>query len=299
MIVARAFAEIRLDQAAVLAIGTFDGMHRGHAFLLEQARHRADELGCALVVVTFDPNPAAVLRPQLGRCQISSAVQKLRRLEALRVSLAVLLTFDVELSQLTAVAFMDALESRLGLREIWFGEDFHFGRNRDGDLPMLVARGSASGFSLHVVSRGLDERESVSSSRVRQAIAAGDMEAALPLLGYAFERECLGGNATQWLDGVTRSTRCAVPFPLLLPADGVYAVVSSTGERTLAAICSEQTGAELLVRGMPSRPAFSLEFVTRLDTAEEYSRQAANWDERAARLLDAWERPSFSPAGHH
>ena len=183
---ATGFEQLALDRPALLTIGTFDGVHRGHRFLLEQAQQRAVEHGYGLVVVTFDPCPAVVLRPDLHRYQLTTAAQKLRLLEAVGPALALLLNFTTALSQLSADQFMEELESRLHVREMWLGEDFHFGRNRSGNLAMLVERGRASGFSLHVVSRRMDDTASISSTRVRQALAAGDVGGALPLLGYPF-----------------------------------------------------------------------------------------------------------------
>ena len=190
MEVARVFEEISVSGPVLLTIGTFDGVHRGHRYLLEQARQRASEHQYGLVIVTFDPCPAVVLRPSLGRYQLTSAAQKLELLAAVEPAAVILLHFTPELSQLTAGEFMDALEARLDIRELWFGEDFRFGRDRGGDLQMLVTRGRESGFSLHVVSRRMEERESISSSRIRKALGAGDVEGVIPLLGYPFSRAC-------------------------------------------------------------------------------------------------------------
>src|SRR5579871_2014815 len=138
MQVAASFDEISLTQPALLTIGTFDGVHRGHRFLLEQARQRALEHGYGMVIVTFDPCPAIVLRPSIGRYQLTTVAQKLRLLASLDPALVVVLPFTHELARLTADQFMAALEARLTLREMWLGEDFHFGKDRAGGLTTLI-----------------------------------------------------------------------------------------------------------------------------------------------------------------
>src|SRR3979490_3243807 len=116
---ATSFEQLPLDRPALLTIGTFDGVHRGHRFLLEQAQQPAVEHGYGLVVVTFDPCPAVGLRPDLRRHQRTTAPQTLRLPEAVGPALALLLNFTPALSQLSADQFMEELESRLQLREVW------------------------------------------------------------------------------------------------------------------------------------------------------------------------------------
>src|SRR6185437_14361048 len=150
MRVVRSFDEPPIAGPVLLTIGTFDGVHRGHRFLLEQARDRAAEHGFGLVIVTFDPSPAVVLRPGLRRYQLTTAERKLHLLGALNPAAIVQVPFTLELSRWSASQFMDALEARMDLRELWLGEDFHFGHGREGGVTMLVERARQSGFSLHI-----------------------------------------------------------------------------------------------------------------------------------------------------
>jgi riboflavin kinase/FMN adenylyltransferase len=112
MQLAHAFSEIAYEEPVLLTIGTFDGVHRGHRYLLEQARDRAREHGYGLAIVTFEPCPAVVLRPSLGRYQLTSASEKLELLDAVAPALIVMLEFTRELSHLTASEFMNELEAR-------------------------------------------------------------------------------------------------------------------------------------------------------------------------------------------
>ncbi|MDB5057480.1 MAG: riboflavin biosynthesis protein RibF [Chloroflexi bacterium] len=304
MLLARLFSEISLDRPALLTIGTFDGVHRGHRYLLEQAHARATEHGYGLVIVTFEPCPAVVLRPALGRYQLTSAAQKLKLLEAVDPAVVAMLEFTPALSLLTAEEFMDALEAQVQLQEVWFGEDFRFGRDRGGDLRMLVERGRESGFSLHVVNRRTEDKASISSSRIRQAIAAGDVATAMPLLGYPFARECQEPQAGRWLDERTEAARCAVPEYLTLPADGIYAVLASQGDglprKSIAAISASDANSQMVVKGdVWADEPLTVEFIDRITSMESYLSDPAAWEARAFDQLGHWERPEYDPIGEY
>ncbi len=296
--VARTFEDVRLDTPAMLSIGTFDGVHRGHRFLLEQARNRAIEQQFALVIVTFDPCPAVILRPDVGRYQISTPAQKLQLLDNLDSSLIVLLTFTPQLSRLSAEAFMDELEARLQLRELWVGQDFRFGHDRRGDPDMLAVRSRTSGFSLHVVSRRMDDKESISSSRIRGVIARGDVENATPLLGYPFRRASEGVAAATWISGGD-CVSCSIAPHLLLPADGMYAVQTSSGIQTVALVAGSAQKAQLMVKGTEAGSSFEVEFVHWLTTYGEYLHDPARWDVAATTLVSRWQRPTYAPISSH
>jgi len=302
MLVARSFEDIQLAGPALLTIGTFDGVHRGHRFLLEQARARARDQQYGMVVVTFDPCPAVVLRPSIGRYQLTTAEQKQSLLAEVDPAVLAMLEFTPQLSYLTASEFMDALEARLELREVWFGEDFRFGRDRGGDLNMLVERGRHSGFSLHVVSRRTEDKQSISSSRIRKALSLGDVEGALPLLGYPFRRDCANPSAGQWITGTASASRYTIDPWLALPADGIYAVIAA-GASGVAPTTSEVQGEgaayQLILRGPVNDDGMvQIEFIVHLCPRDEYLRAPAGWEARATELLGAWRRPEYRPAGH-
>jgi FAD synthase len=169
---------------AVVAMGTFDGVHRGHRYLLTQACQRAHSHGDSFVVITFTPNPQLVLRPALRHFELSPAPIKVALLAETAPDCVALLPFTSQLMATSADAFMAALEERVVLREMWMGEDFAFGHRRSGNVPYLIARGQSDGFSVHVIPRISWRDEPVSSTRIRQALADGDIALANDLLGH-------------------------------------------------------------------------------------------------------------------
>jgi riboflavin kinase/FMN adenylyltransferase len=302
MMPARSFADLALDLPVLLTIGTFDGVHRGHRLLLEQARQRADERRLALVIVTFDPSPAVVLRPGLRRYQLSAAEIKIRLLNAFNPDCILLLPFTLALSRLSAGEFMDALEARLTVRELWLGEDFHFGRDREGDARMLAERGARSGFALHVVERRADDPGGISSSRIRRALAEGDVELALKLLGYPFCLELGSPKQSDEVEGVRR-TVYDVPDVLAIPDSGVYvALLTTPAGRPTAAACVVDAAADspLTVVGEQDRlEPVLLEFIARLSGDMTGPTALLDQYHRAVAVAAQWIRPTYPPAGSH
>jgi riboflavin kinase / FMN adenylyltransferase len=302
MMLARSFDDLALDLPVLLTIGTFDGVHRGHRLLLEQARQRADERRLALVIVTFEPSPAVVLRPGLRRYQLSAAEIKIRLLQAFNPDCILLLPFTLALSRLSAGEFMNALEARLTVRELWLGEDFHFGRDREGDARMLAERGARSGFALHVVERRADDPGGISSSRIRGALAEGDVELALKLLGYPFCLELGTPKQSDHLEGLGR-TVYDVPDMLAIPDTGAYAVLLTTsGGSQLAAACVVDAEADspLTVVGERdgSEPVL-LEFIARLSGETAEPNTLLDHYHQAVAVAAQWSRPTYPPAGSH
>lgn len=208
---------------AAVVIGNLDGVHRGHQAVLAQARAVADARGLATVVLTFDPHPSEVLR---GRAPPRLATLE-RRVELLRrhgADEVIVEPFTRELASLTPERFAtELLAARLGAKAVVVGDDFRFGARRAGDLAALRALGAALGFDVMAAEVARDERGPFSSTRVRAAIAGGDLDEASRLLG---RRHSISGVVEA---GDRRGRTIGFPTANLggvvevLPPHGVYA----------------------------------------------------------------------------
>ncbi|RDJ00631.1 bifunctional riboflavin kinase/FAD synthetase [Dyella solisilvae] len=171
---------------SVVAVGAFDGLHRGHQALLARVRERARELGLTPVVVSFEPLPRAFFSPE-PVARLSSVREKLRGFEAAGMADALLLRFNAALTAMPAEDFVRrVLVERLAAREVWVGADFRFGHKRGGDVAMLEAMGHDHGFTARIMPSVLLDGARVSASRVRLLLAAGEFAGATPLLGRPF-----------------------------------------------------------------------------------------------------------------
>ena len=210
----------------VVAIGNFDGVHRGHRALIEAARRRARELGAPLGVVTFEPHPREVLTPDRAPPRLTPLRVKARLLADLGVTDLFALAFNEHLMTKSPEAFVhDVLAGGLGIRHVVVGFDFRFGHRRAGDVDTLTRLGDEYGFGVTRIEPVAWRGEVCSSSRVRDAIAAGDVALARDLLGHPFlveGRVVAGERRGRDLGYPTANLR---PGPRgLWPADGIYAV---------------------------------------------------------------------------
>ncbi len=171
---------------SVIAIGAFDGIHRGHQALLLQVRERAKALGCRPIVVSFEPLPRAYFSSEpLPR--LSSVREKLRGFAASGMSDTLLLRFNAALAAMSAEDFVQqVIVDRLAAREVWVGNDFRFGHKRQGDVALLTRLGGAGGYSACMMPAVELDGARVSASRVRTLLAAGEFADAEPLLGRPF-----------------------------------------------------------------------------------------------------------------
>jgi len=170
-----------------LAIGVFDGVHRGHRLVIEaavQAARRTDGIGG---VLTFWPHPSAVFRPDHRTRLMLDAGSKARVLQSLGVEVVITQPFNVEFSRMPAPDFASWLRQRLPrLAALYVGDDFRFGHGREGDVNLLSREARALGMEVVVVPRLAMEGGTVSSSRIRAGLSAGDIELVNRLLGYPY-----------------------------------------------------------------------------------------------------------------
>ena len=175
-----------VPDGSVVAIGAFDGLHRGHQALFAQVQRRARSLGCAPGVVTFEPLPRTYFSPEpLPR--LSSVREKLLGFAAAGFEQVHMLRFNDGLAAMSGEDFVQrVVVERLAAREVWVGADFRFGHKRRGDVALLRELGAKAGFAGCVMPSILLEGARVSASRVRQLLSAGEFAGAATLLGRPF-----------------------------------------------------------------------------------------------------------------
>lgn len=171
---------------SVVTIGAFDGLHRGHQALLARVRERADALGLKAVAVTFEPLPRAYFSPHPVP-RLGSVREKLAGMRQAGMDQVLMLRFNTALTAMPAERFVrDVLVGRLQAREVWVGAGFRFGHKRGGDFALLEHMGADLGFRARPMPPVEVEGEQVSSSTLRQTLAAGDFDHAERLLGRPF-----------------------------------------------------------------------------------------------------------------
>jgi riboflavin kinase/FMN adenylyltransferase len=219
---------------AVVTVGTFDGVHRGHQAVLAEIVRRARAGGRESVVVTFDPHPLEIVNPAAAPRLLTLPAERHPLLAACGVGRVVTLPFSAELARLSPEEFVrSVLRAEVGMQELVLGHDHGFGRGRSGDVDTVRRIGAADGFAVDVVDAVRDDGQPISSTLIRTAVAHGDLALAERWLGRPY-----GARGTVER-GAGRGRSIGVPtinLPVpdvrkLLPPDGVYAVWVRWGER--------------------------------------------------------------------
>src|SRR5580692_4687158 len=170
---------------AVVAMGNFDGVHRGHRAVIAAAQQRATALGKPAAVLTFEPHPRSFFVPDEPLFWLTDEAAKLRLLASTGLDGAIVLTFNAALAGLTADEFVSRiLVSRFGISGAVIGFNFHFGKNRGGSSEFLAEKGRKAGFTVDVIAPFALDGRPVSSGPIRNALAAGRPEEAAILLGF-------------------------------------------------------------------------------------------------------------------
>jgi riboflavin kinase/FMN adenylyltransferase len=171
----------------VATIGNFDGVHLGHQAVLGQLAEKADALGLPLVVITFEPQPQEFFRPEQSPPRLTRFREKVQALKRYAVDRVVVLRFDERFAQQAADAFIQKLlVDGLGVKYLVVGDDFRFGKGREGDFARLQSAGKEHGFEVVSMHTFALDHKRVSSTRVRAALAAGDLNEAEKLLGRTY-----------------------------------------------------------------------------------------------------------------
>ncbi len=260
------FPTAPLTEPVYLTIGNFDGVHRGHQMLvceLASAAHGRGALsnGALAGLLTFEPHPIAVLRPDVKVPRLTSNEERADLLAALGLDFVIVLPFTRETAATSAADFLKNLTGHMQLAELWVGPDFALGRGREGNTDRLAELGREMGFSLRVVPPYDWQGEHVRSSRVRALLGEdGAVEQAAELLGRPYR---LWGEV---IEGAKRGRQLGfptanllVPEERLLPAFGVYACWAWRGERGYPAVVNIGVRPSF-DNGKPSVEAYLLDF---------------------------------------
>jgi riboflavin kinase/FMN adenylyltransferase len=216
------------NERAVITIGAYDGVHRGHRAVIAQVQARAAELGARSVVVTFDRHPASVIRPDAAPRLLTNPAQKLELLADTGVDATVVVPFSPEQARETPVDFVErVIVNALRTQAVIVGSDFHFGHMRQGNITLLREMGERHDFTCEpvvLVPRADGVDEPISSTAIRRALAGGEIETATRLLGRALEVRgtvVTGDQRGRTIGFATANVE--IPNGMCLPSDGVYA----------------------------------------------------------------------------
>lgn len=215
-------------ERTVLTIGAYDGLHHGHQAVISQVRALAAQRGARSAVVTFDRHPATVVRPESAPKLLTDHDQRMELLEATGIDAAVVLPFTPDMAEESPLEFIErVLVDCLHAECVVVGDDFHFGRHREGNVTLLREIGETYDFEVEpvvLVSRADGVAEPVSSTAIRRALAGGNVALAADMLGRPFEARgvVVQGDQRGRLLGFP-TANVEVPNRICLPADGVYA----------------------------------------------------------------------------
>ncbi len=223
----------------VLTLGNFDGVHLGHQAIFKKVVERAREIGGTSVAFTFEPHPLKVLAPERSPQLLNTFHGKMRLLEAAGIELVICANFTRVFADQHPEDFArDVLHKQIGVKEVYVGYDYAFGKGREGSIDSLRQMGQRYGFKVGIIEPVQVGRVVVSSSAIRDLISNGRVEEAARLLGrnYAIEGEVVhGSHRGHTLGFPTANLKTANE---LIPAFGVYAVLAQVAGRTLKGVAS-------------------------------------------------------------
>ncbi len=214
-------------RGGALTIGNFDGVHRGHATIINRLKHYADKLSAATIVFTFDPHPVRVLAPERAPVPLTWTNRKADLLAELGVDVVIAYPTDMELLSLTHQEFFNQIVvDQIGVKAMVEGPNFFFGKDRGGNVATLADHCSENNIQLEIMSPVVDnpeDTELISSSRIRKLVTVGDVNAAAAMLTHPYR---IRGMVTH---GMARGAKIGFPtanldaIDTLVPAAGVYA----------------------------------------------------------------------------
>ena len=234
----------------VLALGNFDGVHRGHRKILDRLCRVATERAATSVIMTFDPHPPRVVRPDKAPALLMTTTQKLQAVAAAGVQGAAVVRFTPELSRWDPETFVrTVLVDWLHVSEVWVGANFLFGHDRAGNFSMLRALGGQYGFKAEKIDPVRYKDFVVSSTRIRRLVSEGRVDEAGALLGhqYYLDGTVVRGDQRGRTIGFPTANLCTDNE--LLPPHGVYATTATLGEVVYASVTNVGTRPTVEVSG--------------------------------------------------
>jgi riboflavin kinase/FMN adenylyltransferase len=215
-------------QGAVVTLGTFDGVHLGHQKILKRLKELAAQNGGETVVLTFNPHPRMVLYPDDHKLKLLSTIEeRMVRFKEAGIDHLIIVPFTKEFSRMSASEFVEnIILDKIGASILVIGHDHRFGKNREGDYKVLEQLASERNFLLEETAAEDWEEITISSTKIRAALEAGDIAKANALLGhhYSFVAEVIHGDAIGRTIGFPTANLKPTEYFKLIPGDGVYAV---------------------------------------------------------------------------
>jgi riboflavin kinase / FMN adenylyltransferase len=237
-----------------LTIGSFDGVHLGHQYLIRNLVSTAHNAASPAVALSFYPHPAAVLGKRKDPFYLTSPEEKAASMRSLGLDHLINHPFNRQVASTSALEFINHLHRHLKFRQLWVGPDFALGRGREGDIPTLRRLGEQVGYTLHVIEPILNGGEVISSSRIRQAIFEGEMDLATLWLGRPFRLtgEVIHGDGRGRDLGVP-TANLAVWDDHAIPKTGVYVCRAYRGGESYGAVTS--VGYRPTFENQPDKPS--------------------------------------------
>jgi len=223
-------------RGSVVTVGTFDGVHRGHREVLREIVRRGERTGRRSVLVTFHPHPLRIVRPEAAPLLLTTPLEKKVMLAETGVEYAVFIPFTRTLQRYSAERFVEEiLVRRLAMEELVVGYDHGFGRGREGDVETMRELGAKLGFAVDIVEAVKVDAGAISSTRIRRAVAAGDVETAASGLGrpYSLRGVVMRGAGRGRQLGFPTANLQVTDTGKLIPGPGVYAAFGTVRERMI------------------------------------------------------------------
>lgn len=233
----KSIEEFQNTENAVVTTGTFDGVHLGHQHILKKLRELAKSNNGESVILTFFPHPRIVLNNDTDLKLINTIEEKIELIKEAGIQHLIIHPFTKEFSRTTSLEFVrNILVNKIGTKKLVIGYDHHFGRNREGSFEHLVEYGPTYGFEVEEISAHEVENVNVSSTKIRRALAEGNVEIAKEYLGRFFSVEgiVVKGNQNGRTLGFPTANIDIQNNHKLIPANGVYAVKVIAGNKNLS-----------------------------------------------------------------